>query len=138
MKKLITALFIVAVALPNAYAADFALIVNQSNPENSISRGDAKSIFLGKKSTWPNGVAIKPVLQKKAAIHKGFTKAITGKSSKQYANFWRKATFTGTGVSPKSLSSDAEVVTFVAANAGAIGYVSPAAAGDSVKTLQVQ
>jgi len=138
MKKLITALFLVAVALPSAYAADFSLIVNQSNPETAISRSDAKSIFLGKKTSWPNGAAVKPVLQKKAAIHKGFTKLITGKSSKQFANFWKKATFTGTGVSPKSLPGDTEVVTFVADNAGAIGYVSAGAAIDSVKTLKVQ
>ncbi|MCF6178861.1 MAG: hypothetical protein L3J63_05655 [Geopsychrobacter sp.] len=87
MNKLITALFIVAVALSSAYATDFTLIVNQANPESSISAREAKSIFLGKKSTWTNGVAVKLVQQKKSAVHKTFTKKITGKSSKQFSNF---------------------------------------------------
>ncbi len=138
MKTLILALFIVSVALSSVYAADFTLIVNQANPESSISKSDAKSIFLGKKSTWSDGTAVQPVQQKKSAIHKGFTKAITGKSSKQFANFWKKATFTGTGVSPKSLPNDAEVMAFIAANAGAIGYVSAGTAIVSVKALEIK
>lgn len=138
MKKLIFALLLVSVALSNAAAADFILIVNQANPASSISHGDAKNIFLGKKSTWSDGSKIKPVLQDKSAVHKSFIKATTGKSTKQFANFWKKATFTGTGVSPKSLPGDAEVVAFVAANAGAIGYVSATTTVDSVKKLGVQ
>jgi hypothetical protein len=39
---------------------------------------------------------------------------------------------------PKSFASDAEIVKFVAATKGAIGYVSAGAEGAGVKTLAVK
>ncbi len=138
MTKLILAIFAVFVVVSTACADDFALIVNQANPESSLSQAEAKSIFLGKKTSWPSGVAVLPVLQEGSPVHQGFTKAIVGKSPRQFSNYWKKALFTGTGITPRSLNGDSEVMAFVAANEGAIGYVSAAAVDDSVKRLEIR
>lgn len=138
MKKLVLAIFAVFVAVSVACADDFALIVNKANVENSISQAEAQSIFLGKKTSWPGGVSVLPVLQESTQIHEVFTKAIVGKSPGQFSSYWKKALFTGTGITPKSLNGDSEVKAFVAANEGAIGYVSAAAVDDSVKRLEVR
>lgn len=138
MKKLALAIFAVLITVSAASADDFALIVNHANPESSVTQAEAQAIFLGKKTSWPNGVGVLPVLQESSPVHQEFTKAVVGKSPGQFSNYWKKALFTGTGIPPRSLNGDGEVKTFVAANDGAIGYVTAAAVDDSVKKLEVR
>jgi TonB family protein len=51
--------------------------------------------------------------------------------------YYQGLVFTGKGSMPKQLSSDAEVVDYVAHTKGAIGYVSPTSSTDGVKSLVV-
>jgi hypothetical protein len=53
-------------------------------------------------------------------------------------SFWQRQIFSGSGVPPQERASDEEVLDFVRANPGAVGYVSsdtPNGAG--VKVLEV-
>jgi hypothetical protein len=53
-------------------------------------------------------------------------------------SYWQQAIFSGRSVPPLEKASDAEVLAFVRANPGAVGYVSGGAdLGASVKELTV-
>ncbi len=53
-------------------------------------------------------------------------------------SFWQQQIFSGKDVPPEKKKSDAEVIEFVSANPGAIGYVSVSASlGDGVKAVSV-
>jgi len=120
------------------FADTYVLIVNKANPETSISIQEARNIFLGKKSTWENGVKISPFTQNGSPVHGAFTKGVVGKSPQQFSTFWKKALFTGTGIPPRDFSSDASMLKSVASQSGAIGYVSAGSVNDSVKTVDLR
>ena len=120
-----------------ALAADVVLIINKANPMATVSNQDAQNIFLGKKTTWDTGKKIVLVDQQNQRVLDFFAKSIVKKSSQQYATYWKKALFTGTGIPPKAVDDDAEVKAFITGNKDAIGYISSAALDGSVKKLDL-
>jgi hypothetical protein len=86
----------------------------------------------------PGGGAVVPILLKAGTIHEEFLQAYIGKNDTAYRAGWRSLVFSGQASMPKSLDTDAEVVAFVAHNAGAIGYVSKATPHEGVKVLAVK
>lgn len=132
------AILIFMLSVCPGFAADFAVIANKANPVSDMAAKDVKSIFEGKKTSWPNGASVIVVTQDGPAVHEAFTKEIVKKTPSQFALYWKKALFTGTGNPPKNFPNDAEVKAFVAANENAIGYISPGALDDTVKKLELQ
>ena len=54
-------------------------------------------------------------------------------------SFWQRMIFSGRGVPPVEKDTDEEVLSYVGANAGAIGYLSAGAAlSDDVKKLEIK
>ncbi len=121
----------------NAAYAEVIFIVNNSVPDETLSKADVKEIFLGDKVSWGNGQEIKFVTLKKSPTHMEFTKKYTRKSESQFLRYWKKQVFTGKGSMPKSFDSDGDMVKFVANTDGAVGYISPATAAQSVKTITI-
>ena len=119
----------------NVALADVAVIVNPNNSDaldkNSISR-----IFLNKAKAFPSGTKAEPVaLGEGQSATDEFNSKVLNKTAAQLTAFWSKLVFTGKGQPPKALASDAEVISAVAANPGAIGYVDAAAVNDSVRVV---
>lgn len=123
---------------PMAWAADYVLVTNRANAVSSVSAQDARNIFLGKKSSWSNGEKIVVFTQTSSPVHSTFVKQVVGKTSQQFSTFWKKALFTGTGIPPRDLKGDAQVLSTVAAQPGAVGYISDSALNDSVKRLDIR
>jgi len=122
-----------------ASAADFKVIVNSSNSSAKISKTDLNAIFLKKMAKWSDGVPAAPVNQsKKSPVRDSFTTTVHGKSVAAVDSYWQQQIFSGRDVPPPEKSSDADVVAFVKANPGAIGYVTNAAATAGVKTVDVE
>ena len=107
-------------------------------PASSVSAQDARNIFLGKKSSWPNGEKIVVFTQTGTSVHSSFVSEVVGKSPQQFSTFWKKALFTGMGIPPRDLKGDAQVLKSVAAQTGAIGYISAKTPSDSVKQLEIR
>ena len=61
-----------------------------------------------------------------------------GKSDQALRNHFKTLVFTGKGAQPKAFANDADVVKYVAATKGAIGYVSESADVSGVKKIQVK
>ena len=137
MKKIITTLMLCAAlnAAP-VFASDVQLIAN-SSVSSELTAADVKEIFLGTKNAVGGG-SVEPVLANGGAAHEAFLKEFVGKSDSALRNHFKTLVFTGKGSMPKSFASDAEVVKYVAATKGAIGYVSSGADAAGVKKVTVK
>lgn len=106
-------------------APGFVLIANAANPATSISKLDATRIFLKKTRAWPGGPSADPVDQRDASpVRKEFLRAVIRKDAAAMSAYWQSQLFVGRTTPPPVKGSDAEVVAFVAAAKGGIGYVS--------------
>jgi hypothetical protein len=137
MKMPLVAVALFVLFAVTAHAAEFKVIANNSVSASSVSSGDIKDVFLLDKDSLAGGHVL-PVLIKGGPAHEAFLKAYLGKSDAALQAFYRSLVFTGKGSMPKTLTSDAEVVAYVAKTKGAIGYVSASASAEGVKTLQVR
>ncbi len=141
--KILIILFFVAVIgaaflSPGAvYAGDIVIISNKNVAESSLSGEEIKNIFLFKKKKWANSQSIDFVVLKDGAVHKEFLKKYAKKTPSQFKRYFKTLVFTGKGKPPKSFATEKELVGYVAATDGAIGYVSAGAKTGSVKTIQV-
>jgi hypothetical protein len=134
-------IFIAALCLfisMNALAVDFKVIANSSVGASSISAGDLKAVFLQEKSALSDGSRVAPVLTKGGAAHETFVKQYLGKTEDALMTYYRSLVFTGKGLMPKTLASDAEVLAYVAKTKGAISYISSSAGTEGVKVLEVK
>ncbi len=122
-----------------ADAPEYRLVVNAGNPATSVTRGEAARMFLKKVVSWPNGWTVTAVDQERgSAVRQAFSRDVHQKDADAIAAHWQTAVFSGRDVPPPIARSDAAVLAFVRANAGAIGYVSGTAAVEGVKVLTVR
>ena len=119
----------------NGALADVAVIVNPNNSD-ALDKDSISRIFLNKAKAFPSGIKAEPVaLDEGQSATDEFNSKVLNKTAAQLTAFWSKLVFTGKGQPPKALASDAEVISAVAANPGAIGYVDAAAVNDSVRVV---
>jgi len=138
MKRMILIILLLIVLPAVSFAADYVLVVNKNNPVSSLSREEAKQIYLGKKTTWDNGQKVLLYSQSNSNLTEALAQDVMKKTAQQLQIFWKKALFTGTGYPPIELSSDSEVKKFVAADPKGIGYISAAALDDTVRQVKLR
>lgn len=145
MRKLIAARSALAilwltVLLPAALAQSsyYRIIVHPDNLLTSISKADASAYLLKKKRSWPDGGRVQPVdLAAQSPVRQALSEDIHGRSVASINNYWQRQIFSGRETPPPELGSDDEILSFVRANPGAIGYVSSSASLEGVKELAV-
>lgn len=144
MRRSSTILFLAATltlaVLPTSGADPaFKVVVNSSNTTSSISKVQLSRCFMKQTNTWINGQSVLPVDQApSSSVREAFSTAIHDRDVNAIKSFWQRQIFSGRGVPPPEKSSDDEVLAFVRANPGAIGYVSSGTpVGDGVKVLEV-
>ena len=121
-------------------AAGFVVIANAANPATTIAKLDVVRIFMKKTRAWPGGgLAADPVDQRDAsAVRKEFLAAVVGKDAAAMNAYWQSQLFVGRTTPPPVKASDADVIAYVAASRGAIGFVSAGAAlPETVKVIKV-
>lgn len=127
-------------AVPRRAAAQgaYVVIVNEANDVGDISVSDLSAMFLKKARRWPNGQDVVPVdLSENADTREVFSLAVHGKSTSAIKAYWQKMIFSGKAVPPVEKSSDQEVVAYVRATPGAVGYVSAGASLSGVHRVRV-
>lgn len=138
MKKFIT---IVAVAASlglsvNASAQEVKIIANNSVSASEITADLASKIFMKQTTKFADGSTAAPVYQAKTTPARiAFDKSVLGKTVAAVETFWQQQIFSGKDVPPAAKSGDEEVIAFVKATPGGIGYVSGSAATAGVKVL---
>jgi ABC-type phosphate transport system substrate-binding protein len=126
--------------VPRSNAAEpFMVIVNAANPVSAMSADELSKAFMKRVSRWPDGVEVAPVdLKEQSEVRDGFSRAIHGKSASAVKAYWQKMIFSGRDVPPPEKANSAEVVAFIRANRGAVGYVAAdTALGSGVKAIRL-
>lgn len=114
------------------------VIANPTVKAMEITKNDLKDVFTGNATSLKDGSRVVPILLKGGTAHEEFLQAFIGKSDSTYRAGWRSLVFSGQAAMPKNLDTDAEVVEFVKANAGAIGYIGAKSPHEGVKILTVR
>jgi ABC-type phosphate transport system substrate-binding protein len=118
---------VVMLGLPSATHADppgFKVIVHPSNAIASVDREQLRNAFLKKAAAWKNGETIRPVdLAAKFPARDQFTRVVLKKTAAQLKTYWTQQVFSGKGVPPPQAQTPADVIAYVLANPGAVGYV---------------
>ena len=82
-------------------------------------------MFLKQRARWDHGERVRPVdLTEDAEIRERFSLAIFRRRTLDIENHWKTMVFSGRDVPPPEKASELEILDYVAANPGAIGYVS--------------
>ncbi len=119
--------------------AAFKVIVNAANPAREARRARLSEMFLRRVANWPDGRPVAPVDQSITfPIRERFSRRIIGRSALAVQNYWQQQVFAGRGVPPPVRLTDEEVIVFVEASPGAVGYVSAdAGLPETTKTLKL-
>lgn len=105
-------------------SGELAIIVNASNQSADITAEEVASIFLGKSRNLPDGTKVIPIDQIEGELPRTeFYNKVVQKSQTQLNSYWSRLIFSGKGQPPFAVSSDTEVLEFIASNPNMIGYV---------------
>lgn len=136
MKLLKLCLLLCLLSISNITMAKVVVIVNVTNTA-TLSDNDLSSLFLGKSKSFPNNNKAQAInLNYGNETRKAFEKSILKKTSSQVKAYWSKLLFSGKGRPLRELSSDAEVLAFVAENPNAIAYIDASNIDSSVKVVK--
>jgi ABC-type phosphate transport system substrate-binding protein len=118
-------------------AQGYVVVVNAANPATSLKKDRASSMFLKRLARWDDGNAVVPVnLNGSSPTRDAFSRAVHGKAASAIESYWQQQIFAGKEAPPAERGGDADVLAFVRANPGAIGYVSTGTAlGGDVKAI---
>lgn len=137
---------VVAIALLLASGApraedhpDFLVVVNTANPVRSLTTEDVSRLFLKEVTAWASGQQVLPVDQSEnSSVRAAFTRQVLRRKIAAVKAYWQQRIFSGRDLPPPVRTSDAEVIRYVEANPGAIGYLSNGTAlGEKTKVLEL-
>lgn len=118
-----------------ASAAETSVIVNQANSD-SFDEQAIKRIYLGKIKAFASGEKITVfTLDDNAPETEKFHESALNKSNSQFKAYWSKLAFTGKGTPPTEVASSAEMISAIAADTTAIGFVDSSAVTADVKVV---
>jgi ABC-type phosphate transport system substrate-binding protein len=119
------AVCIAGVAGANALDVSYKVIVNAKVGGRAVPKDVLAQVYLGQANRWGNGTPIAAVdLSTTSLVRKAFSEEILGMPVDAVKNLWLKKLSSGGARPLLSKSSDAEVIAFVAAQPGGVGYVS--------------
>ena len=138
MKRVLAVLLLLTSTVA-AETVQFKVIVNRSVKSDSLTKQQVSDLFLKKTTKWTDGTAVAPIDQPdSSAVREAFSKEIHGKPASAVKSYWTKQIFSGRDLPPMEKKTDAEVVAYVRATAGAIGYVGESAETDGVSVVTVR
>jgi hypothetical protein len=129
------AILMTAVTAHTAFSQRIAVIVNPDVQVLTIDPGSLLNIYSLNMQSWKDGSRITLfTLQGNQKLVQQFHRFI-GRSPLELRKIWLRFQLSGEGRSPSVLASEAEMVEHVAAQPGAIGFVSADALKPDVKVI---
>lgn len=118
--------------------AEDVIIVNKANPINDISSAQLKKIYNGRIKFWDNGAKIIPLdLVDDNPSASRFANIILKVDLDTKRRFWSQKLYAGAGAPPQQEADYTRVISLVASEPGAIGYVKKEYATSAVKLITV-
>jgi ABC-type phosphate transport system substrate-binding protein len=128
-----TILIAVLFAASGSAFAGVVAIVNKAN--TSADKAMIGKLYTIEAKSWSDGTPAKLYDLPTEAEREAFCQAYTGKSAGAIKATWAQAVFSGRGVPPKVLDSDADVKAEVAKDKNAVGYVNESSVDGSVRVI---
>lgn len=136
-RSIILMLSVMAISLSCSANAQLYVVVNNSNPMNSISSGTLKRIYLGKIVQVPgSNSALYPVdLPSRSPAKSEFLEKVMRMKASLLMQYRSRQIFSGKGRLPMTAASNSAVESIVARRSNAIGYMSAAPNSSRVKVI---
>jgi ABC-type phosphate transport system substrate-binding protein len=116
----------------------FKIIVHPDNRVDAVDRDFLRDAFLKKATEWKGGTTIHPIdLSAKQAVRDKFRERILRKTPSQLKKYWSQQIFSGKGVPPPEAAPD-DVIEYVLANKGAVGYLPASADPGKAKVIGIR
>jgi ABC-type phosphate transport system substrate-binding protein len=118
---------------------EFRVVVHPSVRGTWISRASLSALFTGKTDRWGDKASARPVDQSaKSSVRHAFTASVLGLSMGELQRYWQDRVAADRVFPPPTKATDEEVLRYVAATAGAVGYVGPdAVIPEGVRVISV-
>jgi len=112
------------------------VVVSSKSAITALSKSQVADIFLGKVSSFPDGILAVPIDQADGSVERNeFYARVADRSPAQITAYWSKIVFTGRGEPPREVSNDIEMKKRIVANPSAIGYIDDKLVDGSVRVL---
>ena len=119
-----TALLAAVPAAPSEQ--EFQVVVHPSVRGTWISRVSLQALFTGKTDRWGDKASARPVDQSaQTPVRRAFTVSVIGLSMGELQRYWQNRIASDRVFPPPVKDSDKDVLSYVAATIGAVGYVGP-------------
>jgi ABC-type phosphate transport system substrate-binding protein len=117
----------------------YKLIVHPDNPVAAVDRDFVRGAYLRKATEWGHRHTIRPIdLSTRFPARERFAQHVLKKTLSQLRNYWNQQIFSGKGVPPPEASSTADVIAYVLAHPGAIGYLPADADAGRAKVIRIR
>ena len=117
----------------------FKVIVNPENPVGTVERDFLRDAYLKKSSEWSDGETIHPIdLPSRFPARDRFIDHVIRKTPAQLRTYWNQQIFSGKGVPPPEAESVADVIAYVLAHKGAVGYLPADVDPGRAKTIPIR
>jgi len=117
----------------------FVVIVNRANPVKTLPIVELRRIFMKQSRMWPHAEPMVPVdWESTAEIRQLFSEQVLNRSVREMAEYWVQQSMTQGLAPPSTQRSARAVLRFVASVQGAISYVPPGEADDTVKVVAIK
>lgn len=122
------------IASTGSAVAGIVVIVNKAN--TTASKEMISKLYTGATKSWSDGAQAKLIDLSDESKREAFYQEYTGRNAGAIKSAWARIVFSGRGVPPKVLDSDAEVISEVAKDKNAVGYVDQSSLDGSVRVVR--
>jgi hypothetical protein len=131
-------LVLIAVAFAPLAHADFYLVVQSANPQQSLTQKEAVDLFMGRNRAFRNGDLAQVFdLPRDSAQRADFYQRLTGMGPAQVNSYWARLMFSGQTMPPQSVADEAAMIETVKRNPNAIGWLHKEPADKQLRVLLV-
>lgn len=130
--------FFALFAVPASAQEPLAVVVNKSNPIDTLSRSELIDLFMGKYVAFPNNSKAIPVeLEGDHVLKVKFYKNLVDMPLSSVNAYWSRLRFTGRKRVAILKDNEKEVIAFIMANEQAIGYVPHSLINKDLKVIYI-
>lgn len=138
MRRLLVILptLLALLAVPSAAVEPaFLVVAHPAVQVTELSRAQLSRFFLKKTTQWPDASLVRPVEPLDPRLRETFANQVHERSAAAIAAYWNALIFSGRDLPPLEKATDADVIAYVRATPGAVGYVSVGADTSGVKIV---